>query len=820
MCYFLKMKNPRIFVLAALLLLSFSVSVSAKEEWIQVRSKNFFLIGNASEKDIRKVGTRLEQFRHTFRLLFSKMNLTSPIPTNVVVFKGASSYKPFKPKRADGKADTEIAGYFQPGEDVNYITLSTEGDDSDMFGTIFHEYVHFIIETNFGKSDVPQWFNEGLAEYYQTFEIVDDIKVKLGLPQTGHLNLLQQSKLMPLGTLFNLSNAQVHQTGGHSRSIFYAQSWALIHYMMQKGKAAGLGKFLGDLSRNVPPEKAFQDAFQTGYSQMESELKKYIGQSQYQYQIYEFTSKLTFDTDMRVSPLTEAESNAYLGDLLYHSHRIEDAEPYLLTALRLEPNLSMANTTLGMVKLRQRKYVDARTFLEKAIDGDAKNHAALYQYAFLLSREGRDEFGYVQKFDKDVAAKIREALKKAISLNPAFTESYELLAFVNIVNNEELDDALKHLQTALTYQPGNQRYTLRIAEIYMRQSKFDEASAIFEKIARTTDDPEVRGRVDSMMDQLAQRKMIEERNAAEKKRYEASIAAGGVGGPRILRRIETGKEPTEAEKAKMIEMERMRSINSSLRKTLDGETRVNGRIQKIDCKKRPLAYTIKTATETFTVTSTDFASLDLQALDPSSQMAEVGCDADLSAFNALLTYKNTQKGTVRGELIAIEFIPADFRLLTEEEMRGGSYIIYDQNGPPKLTNTTGPPKEQLNPGNVEDGRRAAMMEGIRNAVQKPGEGQKREMGFLEKIECTNKAIFFHLRAGSQIFKLSSTQGQPPKIGLYTPDLQGVQFGCGIKPIEFPVVFVYNDKPDSKAKTAGDIVSLEFVPMSFTLAPPQ
>ena len=41
-------------------LLTISSTVAAKDEWVQVRSKNFFLVGNASEKDIRKVATRLE----------------------------------------------------------------------------------------------------------------------------------------------------------------------------------------------------------------------------------------------------------------------------------------------------------------------------------------------------------------------------------------------------------------------------------------------------------------------------------------------------------------------------------------------------------------------------------------------------------------------------------------------------------------------------------------------------------------------------------------------------------------------------------------
>ncbi|MEO7673505.1 MAG: hypothetical protein ABIU09_05440, partial [Pyrinomonadaceae bacterium] len=75
------MKTKR-FVLFVALVLGISVltvSVSAKDEWLNVRSKNFNLIGNASDKDIRKVATKLEQFREAFRLLFTQTNLSSPI---------------------------------------------------------------------------------------------------------------------------------------------------------------------------------------------------------------------------------------------------------------------------------------------------------------------------------------------------------------------------------------------------------------------------------------------------------------------------------------------------------------------------------------------------------------------------------------------------------------------------------------------------------------------------------------------------------------------------------------------------------------------
>src|SRR6266852_1196531 len=139
-------------------------TVSAKDTWTSVRSKNFVLIGNASEKEIRQVGLRLEQFREVFSRLFARVNFKSPVPTTVIVFKSDSSYRPFKPM-------PDVSGYFQPGPDVNYITLTTEsrGTEQNTFNIIFHEYTHLLVNATSGN--VPNWFNEGLAEYYSTFSI-------------------------------------------------------------------------------------------------------------------------------------------------------------------------------------------------------------------------------------------------------------------------------------------------------------------------------------------------------------------------------------------------------------------------------------------------------------------------------------------------------------------------------------------------------------------------------------------------------------------------------------------------------------------------
>src|SRR5437867_7931696 len=113
------MKRSAIFlatVLCFLTLLPAQTSVWAKDNWVSVRSKNFLLVGNASEKDIRQVAIRLEQFREVFSRLFTTLNVNSPVPTTVIVFKNEDSYRPFKPTE-------HTAGYFQSGSDVNYITL-------------------------------------------------------------------------------------------------------------------------------------------------------------------------------------------------------------------------------------------------------------------------------------------------------------------------------------------------------------------------------------------------------------------------------------------------------------------------------------------------------------------------------------------------------------------------------------------------------------------------------------------------------------------------------------------------------------------------
>src|SRR5215211_1039063 len=253
--------------LCLLVVVSQHTTVSAKDTWVSVRTKNFLMLGNASEKDIRKVGLKLEQFREVFTRLFPRMKFNTPVPTTVIVFKSDSSYAPFKPR-------SNTAGYFQAGPDVNYITLTTElRGEQDPFSVIFHEYTHLLVENTFDNA--PVWFNEGLAEYYSTFSITDDQKVVLGRPIGTHVYLLRQNKMLPLQTLFEVDHKSPHYNETNKQSIFYAQSWALMHYLIigKTGRVEQLGKFMDRLKAKVAMEQAFQEAFEVPFETIEKDLR-------------------------------------------------------------------------------------------------------------------------------------------------------------------------------------------------------------------------------------------------------------------------------------------------------------------------------------------------------------------------------------------------------------------------------------------------------------------------------------------------------------------------------------------------------------------
>ena len=649
------------FVMVLVLCPAFVVSTPAKDKWVKVQSKNFTLIGNAGEKRVREVATKLEQFRHVFIRLFPKMKFTSPIPTSVVVFKNQRSFKQYKSIKW-------AAGYFQPGSDINYIALHTGGDREHLFTTIFHEYIHFLVNNNLGKSRMPPWFGEGIAEYYDQFKIEKDQIVTLGSPNSSHLESLQRSRLIPFDTFFNIDHFSLKQQGSHSVNIFYAQSWALMHFLIKGNGGARneqLQAFLGMLTKGLDPRQAFSQAFKTDYKTMEKELRRYIGKSRYGITTVTFKKKLLFDEEMQTSPLSEAESKAHLGDLLYHIRKYEKAEAVLNESLALNPAQAFANATMGSLKMRQNKYSEAKSYLEKAVQADDSNYRIYYQYADVLSREGRSPGSVMDVFSPETAAKIRQALKKAIALNPSFPASYDLMARVSLITGDNIDEGIAYLRKAISLSPGNQWYMLNLANLYMRKRDIKQAIPVVEAVYKSADEPQLRAYAQRLLSDLQRFQASLE----EAKRNGYTVRDGNeTGGVVRLTRRRDGKpysELTEAEQEKFAAEALNKSINQALRKPKDGEKRMMGYLSKVRCVNGRVLYSVKTDGGVKTFTSKDFQSLELAIYNVDIGTFQLGCDSIKKDVRGVITYKpsaNSRSKTI-GQIVAVEFVAEEFKLL-------------------------------------------------------------------------------------------------------------------------------------------------------------
>ena len=642
---------PLTLTLCLLVVVSQPTTVVAKDNWVSIRTKNFFLLGNPSEKQIRQVGLKLEQFREAFTLLFPSVRFNTPVPTTVIVFKSDSSYAPFKPT-------LNTAGYFQPGPDVNYITLTTELNASqDPFSVIFHEYTHLLVNNTL--KNAPVWFNEGLAEYYSTFKITDDQKVTLGAPISNHVFLLRQSKMLPLKTLFEVDHKSPHYNESKKQGIFYAQSWALMHYLLisKAAKVEQLAKFMALIDTDTL-DHAFQQAFGMPFDAMEKELRNYVKQDRYNVLKGHFDYKLELDTNAEATPLTEAEAQAYLGDLLLHSSR-KDAYTYLQKALDLDPNLAMAHASLGMAYFREGKVDEARASLERAVGLSSQNYLAHYYYAFTLSRQapaGQPVTGY----SSEIAAKLREHLQKAIALRPDYPESYNLLAYVSLVTGENLEAAITSLKQALQASPGRHDFVLTLAQLYVRKGDYKQAGQLLEQLTKSNVDDEIRQESEAILEQI---RGTEENIGRYEEMKKNAAAANKGGAPSIVTYNSQPSKTSSETTAPTPTRDSSYYLREVLRTPASGETQLQATLLRIECDTKGIVFTVQTVDGLLRLRTASFDDVEITTYDSNVQ-GQITCGERKPANTVIVDYVPNADKKVKadGTLKSIEFVPSDFKL--------------------------------------------------------------------------------------------------------------------------------------------------------------
>jgi tetratricopeptide (TPR) repeat protein len=470
-------------------------AVSASD-WITVTSRNFLVIGDAPERDLRQVALRLEQFREILSRLFGKAGLRTSAPVRILVFRDEASFRPFRPVR-DGEP-VEVQGFFQASRDVHHIALVTGVREARE--AVLHEYVHLLLHEN--SRVVPLWFAEGLAEYYSTFEVIPGEKrVRLGAPVQRHLLVLRDAKLPGLDELFAAGRDSVLYNEREHQGVFYAQSWALVHYLMlgkNQRRQPKVAHFLKRLSEGSPPEDSFRGIFETTFRQMEEELAQYLSRAEFVEQVLAFDQRLRFDRDMKSSSSSPARVEFYLGDLLAHLGRDGDAEARLTGALQKDANLAEARGALAMLRARQNRQEDAVREIDLAVNTAPEDFLLRYYRGMILSGAATGS----PRAAGDSTERARADLIKSIELAPEFTEAYNLLAWVNLASGEQQEESFELIERALRISPGREELRITLGELHLSEGNWEEARQIIEPIARSGFTAESRQRAAALLQKI------------------------------------------------------------------------------------------------------------------------------------------------------------------------------------------------------------------------------------------------------------------------------------------------------------------------------
>jgi tetratricopeptide (TPR) repeat protein len=651
----MKRLTPRVFLFlsalaASLLLLASLHTPAARGEtigWTSVSSRNFTVVGEAREKDLRRVAVRLEEYRAALSRLLSEGPTDASIPTTVIVFRDDAAYQPFKPIMR-GQTASYVTGYFQPGAEVNYITLALDSDLArGPASTLLHEYTHLLVNNYFRAA--PLWLKEGLAEFYSTARISGDRRrVSTGAELPSRVRQLRGAQLIPLRTLFEVDQASPYYYELGKRGLFYAQSWALAHYILNGeggSRRVRLPRFVELLASGVAPVDAFRQAFGLDTEEADTALASYVRFGVYGESYETYTRPLDFDSQMRAAPMSEAEGLALLGDLLLHTDRNDESEGYLTRSLALDPALSRARVSLGLLRLRQSRPEEAREQLAIAARDDERNHLAHYLLAEALSR-GAGEADPSKLTVKEFEARtelMRTELRKAIELAPDFPEGYRLLATIEMERADRPDAAIELLHHASALAPRRQDFVLLLAQAYLFKGQFDEARRLAEPIAMHSAEPRMGEQAAALLLRVNAREQTAERQksqADEAARLEASSDANAP------------VQPCDMPLRGGPQYKRLR---------FEGE-QTCGRLVEIECDDAGVTLRVESAERTLSLHADDLRSIRFVTYTAAVKTGRLACGPRERAEQVLVTYrpKRNQQRTSDGEALAVEFVPEDW----------------------------------------------------------------------------------------------------------------------------------------------------------------
>jgi TonB family protein len=464
------------------------------DTWLEVRTPNFVVISNSNEKAARHVTRQFERMRSVFSRVFPDANLDPATPIVILAVEDKRNLQELVPAVYLRPGQVNLVGFFLHAPEKNYVLVWQNAEGLHPFAPIYHEYTHYVLSST--GEWMPLWLSEGYAEYYENTEIIDN-EVRVGKVNAYSVELLERNPLLPLATLLTVDQHSAYYHDEDKGSIFYAESWALTHYLKTKDAQENTHRLLDYLDlvhKKIDSVSAATQAF-GDLQQLQADLHKYILNGDYG--VVQLPGSTDIDDSLfAVRSLNQTEVDAVRGDFLAYNQRDDDARILLRAVLQDDPANASAHESMGYIAFRQHNYDEARMWYEQALQFDPQSFLAHYYFAASAMKVSK-----TKKRLPDAAgqASIENSLHAAMKLNPSFAPAcYGMGVFLALMG-KNYEEAHEWMRKAIAMDPGNVEFRIDDANVLMRMNKSKDAVAALELTLKMTHTPEQTAAVENML---------------------------------------------------------------------------------------------------------------------------------------------------------------------------------------------------------------------------------------------------------------------------------------------------------------------------------
>ena len=325
----------------------------------------------------------------------------------------------------------------------------------------------------------------GLAQLYGGLKANGE-KFDIGRLIPSHVMLLRQGGGVPFQTLFSMVKPAPPPGLIGAPSVFDAESWALMHYLLignQDARPKTLA-FLAALAENKPARQAFDAAYGPEFAAtLDAGLAAYVARESLPYVALP-KSALGIQPCGDPAPLSRRDTLYRLGWLLANidEANVPQAEAHFRAALAIDPAHGASEAGLGWIRSRAKKYDEAIPFFDRALANGADDAVTLtIAGRNLLAQYGakRGSLEAPTELPESVSSS-RALFQRAIAACPKCSEPHAALGATYLYDPAPPGPGIAELELALSLAPARADTLLNLVSLYARSGDRARGQAIID----------------------------------------------------------------------------------------------------------------------------------------------------------------------------------------------------------------------------------------------------------------------------------------------------------------------------------------------------